>query len=209
MFYEARFPSNVSYGASGGAGWSTRITDSDAGYRNTQAMWAVPRGRWTIAHECKYPFEWAELIAFHRVMQGKLHGFRFQDWSDYQCDFTNGATYLCSDGQVRLAKVYAVHDEIADTARYVYRVITKPQPYIQISTEGCVIDHTTGIVSGATPGVTVWSGYFDVPARFDTDLPQMTYDSHGVSGGIVSWHGVEIVEILPEDIDTVTLAGGG
>lgn len=201
MFYECRFPSNVSYGAIGGAGWSTRVSDGDGGYRDAQQMWTQPRGRWTVTHECKYPQEWAELIAFHRLMQGKLHGFRFQDWSDYEANFVNGATYMCPDGLVRLAKLYTVYDPLSGIARTDWRIITKPQPYtVEFNTEGVVLDYTTGTVTGATPEATVWRGFFDVPCRFDSDLPQMQYDSYGHDGGIVSWHGVEIVELPPDEI---------
>ena len=204
--YEIRFPTNVSYGAVGGAGWSTRVTGSDGGYTMQQAMWSVPRGRWTISHELRTPEEWHELIAFHRIMMGKLHGFRFQDWSDYTVDTGAGGLAQGSDTALQLYKAYRVTDDASGITQESQRIIVKPQPYtVTIYYDGTAmdpqpaIDYTTGLVTVAPPASGhgyAWTGNFDVPVRFDIDMPELTYENYNN----VAWRGIQIVELLPKDL---------
>ncbi len=209
-FFEARFPTNVSYGAIGGAGWSTRVVDTDGGYTFRQAMWVDPRGKWTIDHELRTPAEWAELITFHRVMEGKLHGFRFLDWSDFTVEDSQLGLILNTTGTtMQMFKKYRVTDTATSAFQEYHRKILKPQPdgqlfpltIFQDGVEMVVqptVDFATGIVSvSSTDGhIYSWTGSFDVPVRFDTDLPNLAYDDFN----IVSWRGITIVELLPQDL---------
>lgn len=213
-FLEIRFPTNVSYGAMGGAGWSTLVYQSDGGFTLSDPKWATPRGRWTVSHKSRTPSEWATLIALHRLAQGRLNGFRFQDWMDFTTVLTsgvsNGSMNEFAAGQFQLQKKYAVTDTANNVTTTVFRTIIKPQPntvtiYDGVTNAviggGIFIDYTTGIITGLTPGHSYyWTGQFDVPVRFDNDRPSLSYDFHGAGGGGVSWDNIELVELLGTEL---------
>jgi uncharacterized protein (TIGR02217 family) len=194
MFIEARFPINISYGAIGGCGWSTRIVTSDGGFEYRQALWELTRGRWNVGHELRSPAEWAELIAFPRLARRRLYGFRFQEWTAYQLPAGQGVLITNSQGQVQLTKPYLTADPVNGTIVTSYRSIQKPQPgTVTFDPPGPTVDYATGVVSDGTVGATTWGGNFDVPVRFDTDLPELSYD---LPDG-VGWRGIPVVEIRP------------
>jgi uncharacterized protein (TIGR02217 family) len=83
-FHEVQFPPDISYGASGGPGYSTTVVTTVSGHERRNANWAMARGRWNVAHGLKKREQVAELIAFFRARRGRAHGFRFKDWTDYQ-----------------------------------------------------------------------------------------------------------------------------
>jgi uncharacterized protein (TIGR02217 family) len=200
-FYEVRLPTNVSYGAVGGSGWSTRVTDSDGGFTQRQQLWQNTRGRWVVSHRFRTPAEWLELISLHRLACGKLHGFRFKDWSEFTAEPGEGFVAPDENSVLRLYKAYVVTDVVNSSTQTVYRPIVKPVPdTVVFDPVGPTVDYRTGITTGAENNHG-WSGEFDVPVRFDTDIPSLSYDSFGPSGGIVSWDNIEVVEILKQDLE--------
>lgn len=70
-FHEIQFPPDISYGASGGPGHSTRIVTTVSGHEWRNANWAMARGRWNVAHGLKKREQVAELIAFSRARRGR------------------------------------------------------------------------------------------------------------------------------------------
>lgn len=195
-FLEVRFPTNVSYGAVGGQNWSTRVVETDAGFEFRQQMWDRTRGHWHVGHNLRTPEEWAVLIAFHRLVRGKLYGFRFQDWTDYT-DGGQGRVRLNSKGNLQLAKKYSLTTLVTPTTTLTdYRFITKPQPNTITFNASCVVDYATGEVSGPEAAQDVaWAGQFDVPARFDIDAPELSMDLPSGAG----WRGIPIIEIRVSD----------
>jgi|ERR1035437_3389999 uncharacterized protein (TIGR02217 family) len=205
MFMECRFPINISYGARGGAGWCTRVEANDGGYELRSPRFAemsggealvlpLQRGRWMVAHQLRNPAEWATLIAFHRLARGRLHGFRFQDWSDFQ-DEGAGVLVTNAVGYPQLAKQYSFPDYITGLPVFVNRIIYKPQPGSVVFSDASALDYTTGVVTGGTVGTTTWTGKFDVPVRFDVDHCELHYRDFN----IVDWPGVPIAELHIKD----------
>lgn len=207
-FLELRFPTNISYGAIGGQGWSTRVVTTDAGYEYRQQLWAQTRGKWTVGHNLRTATQWAQLVAFHRLVNGRTLGFRFQDWTDYT---DNGAGTISQNAssQWQLTKVYSLTDLFSTTWNN-NRLISKPQPgtvnfflngspYTFVNSAND-LDYTTGVclaqagTGDPVPGsgdVYTWTGQFDVPCRFDVDEPEMSYD---IPTG-VGWRGIPIIEL--------------
>ncbi len=204
-FMEIVFPENVSYGAVGGQGWSTRVVVTDAGYEYRQQLWAQTRGRWVVGHNLRSATEWATLIAFHRLALGRTMGFRFKDWTDYTDGGTGGLSQNAS-GLWQLTKTYSQTDLVSAQVYTSARLISKPRPTsVAFSLNGTpytfvasTLDYTTGVVTFRTgdpvPGVGnvyTWTGNFDLPARFDTDDPQLSVDLPTAVG----WRGIPIVEL--------------
>jgi uncharacterized protein (TIGR02217 family) len=141
------------------------------------------------------------LVALHRLVQGRLYGFRFKDWSEFTAKAGEGFVRADENGVLRLAKAYTVTDEVYSTTQTVFRWIVKPVPGTVVFSppRSSTVDYSTGQTTGAVAN-DGWSGEFDTPVRFDVDMPALSYDSFGPSGGIVSWHDIGVVELLKQDL---------
>lgn len=83
-FLEIRFPTEISYGASGGAEFSTDVTVLGSGFEQRNARWATPRAQWNVATAIKSSVELDQVFDFFRVAKGRLNGFRWKDWMDFK-----------------------------------------------------------------------------------------------------------------------------
>ncbi|PIR39599.1 MAG: hypothetical protein COV35_03590 [Alphaproteobacteria bacterium CG11_big_fil_rev_8_21_14_0_20_39_49] len=195
-FHEIQFPSDISYGSSGGPEFSTDVIITHSGYEQRNVNWSDARAVYNVSHGIKTQGQLDSLIAFFRARQGRAYGFRFKDWSDYNITGQQIGVGDDSTTQFQLVKQY-----ISSPAT-ITRSIKKPVSgtvniYIddveQVS--GVSVDSTTGIVTFTTPPtqdeVITADFEFDVPVRFDTDRLSASLDSYGVN----SWNNIPIVEI--------------
>jgi uncharacterized protein (TIGR02217 family) len=184
-----RFPEYLAPGMVGGPSWRTEIVELMSGHEQRNAAWALPRQRYRINVHNLTQTQIEGLIAFMRITQGRLNGFRFRDPADYAAAGSAGVVTLISGNDYQLYKRYTSGANTAD------RKIIKPVRAISVAGGGTYsVNYTTGVVtrsSGAVP--TGWTGSFDVPVRFGID--EMAVDVHRVSvGGSFSWD-VELVEL--------------
>ena len=119
-FREVEFPPDISYGASGGPGYSTTVITTVSGHERRNANWAMARGRWNVAHGLKKREQVAELIAFFRARRGRVYGFRFKDWTDYDASAQSLGIGDGATTSFQLVKHYASGGELET------RLITKP-----------------------------------------------------------------------------------
>jgi uncharacterized protein (TIGR02217 family) len=197
-FHEVQFPPDISYGASGGPGYSTTVVTTVSGHERRNANWAQARGRWNVAHGLKKREQVAALIAFFRARKGRAYGFRFKDWTDYQAfaqllGVGNGTTTTFqlvkrySSGVV--VEVRTITKPVAGTVR-VYRDGVEAE-------SGWSVNTTTGLVTftnAPAPGVQVTADFeFDVPVRFDSDQMDITVETYQLG----SWQQIVLLEIRP------------
>lgn len=194
-FVETQFPTDISYGSSGGPEYATDVVVSSNGYERRNVNWEQARARYNVAHGVKTKAQLDTLIAFFRARKGRAFGFRFKDWTDFQATETLGI----ADGvqtQFQLIKSY-VNGAVTET-----RIIKKPvtgsiQVYRNASLQsaGVSVDSTTGIVTFATApaaGQIISASFeFDVPVRFDTDRLSASLDAYGTH----SWLDIPLVEV--------------
>lgn len=143
------------------------------------------------------------IYRYWRVVRGRTTGFRVQDPSDYLSTSlgyrnstedpeptpTDQPLYEVegsSGGQYQLYKQYSIGDDT--TALIEERIITKPVAgKIRVANElgeeqsssRWSLDVTTGILTPDTSFVgtpTTWGGEFDIPVRFDSELPRRVED---------------------------------
>jgi uncharacterized protein (TIGR02217 family) len=196
-FLEVRFPSDISYGATGGPTYSTDVVAMFSGHEQRNSNWKNARSRYNISTGVKTEEQWQALISFFRSCKGKAYGFRFKDWGDYKGIKQRIAI---SDGmkhEFQLIKTYSSGDTL------VTRIIKKPvKNTVKIYQQSnlrrefdYLVDYTTGIVTFAeapASGAIIMADFeFDVPVRFDTDELQLSIDSFN-SG---SWSGINLIEI--------------
>lgn len=195
-FTEVQFPTDISYGATGGPMFLTDIVTSLSGHEQRNSKWSQSRAKYNVASGVKTETQWQALIAFFRARMGKAVGFRFKDWSDYTCENSEIGTGDDTTIEFQLVKIYS-SGSVA-----VSRDITKPvagtvniyvDSVLQVS--GVTVDTTTGIVTfdtaPATDEVITADFEFDVPVRFDTDELALSMDSFDAG----SWSSIPLIEV--------------
>lgn len=195
-FHEVQFPSDISYGSSGGPEFSTDVVITHSGHEQRNINWSDARAVYNVSHAIKTKTQLDNLIAFFRARQGRAYGFRFKDWSDYK---VTGQEIGIGNGvatQFQLVKKYI------SAATTISRNIKKPvasslKIYLNgvEKVSGVILDSTSGLVTLApapASSVIITADFeFDVPVRFDTDRLSASLDNYGVN----SWNNIPIVEI--------------
>lgn len=195
-FVEVQFPTDISYGSSGGPEYATDVVASSSGYEQRNINWAQARARYNVAHGVKTKAQLDALIAFFRARKGRAHGFRFKDWTDYQA-----TAEAIGTGNGVLTQFQLVRNYISGGSTET-RIIKKPvlgsvQVYKNavLQSSGVSVDTTTGMVTFATPptaGQAITATFqFDVPVRFDTDKLSASLDAYGIH----SWQDISLVEV--------------
>jgi len=184
-FHEIQFPTDISYGSSGGPEFSTEVVELGSGYEQRNINWAYARARYNVAYGVKTAAQMTALIAFFNARKGRAHGFRFKDWTDYTATAQDIGTGDGTEDDFQLYKHYT------DAQGTYARKITKPvagSVHIYFDsveqTEGWDIDTATGIVTFTAPpaeGVAITATFeFDVPVRFESDHLPASIDAHNI-----------------------------
>ena len=87
-FHAVRAPDNISRGARGGPERRTQIAELTSGAEERNASWANSRRRYDVAYGIRRVDDLAAVVAFFEARSGRLHGFRFKDWADFECCLT-------------------------------------------------------------------------------------------------------------------------
>lgn len=189
-FVEVQFPTDISYGATGGPMFLTDVVTTVSGHEQRNSKWSQARARYNVASGVKTEAQWQSLIAFFRARRGKAVGFRFKDWSDYQA--INQPLQSLGDDAYQMVKRYISGAVVAE------RIITKPvagtvklyrNSLLQAS--GWSVDTATGIITTALTGTLTVDYDFDVPVRFDTDELALSMDSFNAG----SWNNIPLIEV--------------
>jgi uncharacterized protein (TIGR02217 family) len=189
-FHEVRFPNNISRGARGGPERRTQIVELASGDEERNASWANSRRRYDVSYGIRRADDLAAVVAFFEARNGRLHGFRFRDWSDYKSGLPSNVPspldQLIGTGDGTTSTFQLVKHYTSGAQSWT-RAITKPVAgSVRMALDGVEqstgwsIDTTTGVITfAAAPGsgVTVTAGFeFDVPVRFDSDTLDVTLD---------------------------------
>ncbi len=189
-FHEVRFPDDISRGARGGPERRTQIVELASGDEERNASWANSRRHYDAAYGIRRADDLAAVVAFFEARNGRLHGFRWEDWADWKSCLPSGTpaatdqTIGKGDGATtdfQLVKVYSSGSQSWT------RTITKPVAGTVLvaidgteQTSGWSVDTTTGLITFSTApasGAAITAGFeFDVPVRFDTDALDVTLD---------------------------------
>ncbi len=196
-FVEEVFPDDVSYGASGGPEFSTRVTQARNGAEFRNVEWEHPRCRFTVAHAVKTKEQLEELVAFFRARKGRAVGFRFKDWSDFE-----GKNQLIGIGDA-VGKNFQLVKFYGNLVGYEKRIINKPMiGSVKIrlddqNYENFSVNYSTGMVQFAEPpaeNVQIRADFeFHVPVRFDVDWLSASETSFGKFG----WNDIQLLEVKP------------
>ncbi len=210
-FHEVRFPTAISFGATGGPERRVEIVALTSGREKRNLRLAHSRRHFDAGTGVRSLADLYEIIAFFEARRGSYHGFRFRDPFDMKSCAPDAAPSPSDqllgigDGATagfRLVKRYGVGGDAYS------RPILKPvQATVRIAVGGIEkmspadysVDHATGgitFASGAIPppGAQVTAGFeFDLPVRFDTERLSVNLSAFK-AGQIPS---IPIIEVEP------------
>ena len=117
-FDEIRFPESISYNSQRGPEYVTTIYENETHVEHRIGRTPVGRLRYIVSKDLLSISDIKDLGAFFRGRRGRLYGFRYKDWEDYEVsdeiiDTSAGTT-------AQLVKTYQ------DTLRQETRTINKP-----------------------------------------------------------------------------------
>jgi uncharacterized protein (TIGR02217 family) len=184
-FHEVRFPTNISFGSTGGPERRTEIVTLANGFEERNTPWADSRRRYDAGIGLRGLDDLEELLMFFEARSGQLHGFRWKDWTDFR-SAAPSAPISALDQPIGQGdgtqQVFSLVKEYRSGAQVYRRPIRKPvaeRVVVAVNGEpllpgsGFEVDGTNGTVSlsvAPDPGTTITAGFeFDVPVRFDTD----------------------------------------
>lgn len=195
-FSNQRFPTDISFGSSGGPRYSTDILTSNNGKEYRNANFLTGRNYYNINQTICNKDQLLRLISFFRAMRGRAIAFRFKDWLDYSAQ---GQLIAIADGvtsEFQLIKTYAV-DDIQEV-----RKITKPvkdtvKIYLNTSIAGdYMVDYDQGLINFNNPpphGARITADFeFDIMVRFDIDQISAGLDGHEIH----SLNDITLVEVI-------------
>jgi uncharacterized protein (TIGR02217 family) len=182
-FHEVRFPTAIAFGSTGGPERKTEIVALGSGFEERNAVWANSRRRYDVGSGVKTLDDLAAVTAFFEARLGRLYGFRFKDFADFQSCAPGGAVspldQLVGTGDGTTTQFQLVKTYVSGPANWVRRIVKPVAGSVRIAVGGtelsgaATIDTTTGVVSFTAPpasGLAITAGYaFDAAARFDTD----------------------------------------
>lgn len=87
----ASLPDCIALGAAGGPMFSTDVIIVRAGYESRNANWSQSRRKYDISTGIKYKWEFQAVSDLFHAVGGRLDGFRFKDWADFEATTTTGA----------------------------------------------------------------------------------------------------------------------
>lgn len=88
-FHEVLFPTDISYGSSGGPKWKTAVWGADSGFEARVQAWESVRAEYDVSFGVQSEAQAETLTSFFMNRQGRAYAFRFKDWNDYALDNTH------------------------------------------------------------------------------------------------------------------------
>jgi uncharacterized protein (TIGR02217 family) len=200
-FVEARFPEPYAERSSIGPGVNAVVINSDSGEMERVTHVTEPKVSFIISKEYRNKLDMETILHFFLCRKGRLSGFRMKDITDFQCldehviGTGNGVltTFQLIKNYISGAFVQQrniTKPVVSTCVVYINSVAASPQP---------TINPATGVVTFATPptGTISWTGTYDVPTRFDSDILSISIPSGFDFYDIESIGFIEIMNTLP------------
>lgn len=154
-FYETpRFPDCIAFGARGGPSFFTELIAVASGAEQRNEVWQYARCKWDVGHAVRPEGDMWDLISFFRSMRGRLHGFRFKDWSDYQSDAGGAGIIGTGVGSGTPEALQLFKRYTPGASPYDLRIIQKPvEGTVTVTRNGIpaasgwTLDSTTGLIT--------------------------------------------------------------
>jgi uncharacterized protein (TIGR02217 family) len=208
-FHEVQFPTDISKGSAGGPERRTDIVTLRSGFEERNTIWANSRRRYDASLGLRSLDDLYDVIQFFEARSGRLHAFRWKDWSDYR-SASPVKTALSSDqligvGTGALTTFQLIKRYTSGGIEWIRNIRKPVAGTVLVEVAGVTktlgthytLDTTTGIItflagSIPAPGQNVKAGFwFDVPVRFDTDYLSISVEAFE-AGSVPS---IDILEV--------------
>ena len=207
-FDDVRFPTAISRGCSGGPERRTDVVTTASGREERNSRWANSRRKYNMGFGVKTIAQLHDVIQFFEGRRGKLHSFRFKDFTDFKSSAANEVPQrtdqILGTGTGVLAAFQLVKHYGGPSRDYVRNITAPVVGTVLVAVNGVAslaftLNAVTGVITfnaGSIPatGAVVTAGFeFDVPVRFDTD--EITVNlKHFEAGDIPE---IPLLEVLP------------
>jgi len=201
-FFEERLPDCYTFGARGGPMFSTEVVTTAGGQQFANQNWTLPLARYDISSGIKTRVDFEELQAFFYNVGGRRDGFRFKAWPDFEGEdqpsvLLTGSTYQMQRAYVKGARTFlrTIYKPVSGTI-FIHRITSGGV----VSLISPTIDYTNGqfTVTGHSTGDRYrWTGEFDLPVRFGSDVMEAEVVNKKGSTGelLIGWPNVQVTEI--------------
>lgn len=209
-FHDVRFPTRVSFGATGGPERRNEIVQLNSGREKRNARFRASRRHYDAGTGIRSLEDLQDVIAFFEARRGSLHAFRFRDPFDMKSCRPQGAPSATDqvigtgDGITLRFALVKTYGESEDAYA---RPITRPvAESVVVAVDGVekrapqdfTVDAASGEIvfdadSVPADGAVITAGFlFDVPVRFDTESLQISLTAFN-AGQIPA---VPLIEVL-------------
>lgn len=180
-----RFPSDISYGATGGPTKSVEVITVKSGSEKRNKNWKEPLYRFDVSHGVKTQEQLDELIEFFLdIGDGKLNAFRFKNWSEWEVFKNKSYITRPTNNTLKLFKSY-----LTSTKRITKVVDGTLNLYANdvLVTSGYDLNIDTGIITLSNPAtypvettLFTFDCEFDFWVRFDTNEMMPSIDNYNI-----------------------------
>ena len=196
-FANVRLDENIERGSSGGPGFNTSVVQLANGHEKRNQEWDQARARWDVGYGIQNAAGYQSIVEFFSARRGRLQGFLFKDWSDFQV--VNG--FLATgDGSTTQLQLYKRYGDLTDGFydRLLFKIVPGTISFTangsddtgnwSVNTDTGVATRGAGLVNSVE-----YRGTFEfyVPMRFDLD--RITVSLEQVEAGAIP--NIPIVEL--------------
>lgn len=207
-FHDVRFPTAISFGATGGPERRVETISLTSGREQRNLRQSRSRRRFDAGTGVRALDDLSEIVAFFEARRGALHAFRFRDPFDYRScapgrkPAATDQVIELGDGQrtqFQLTKTYGQGADayIRDIALPMEETVSVAVDGVLLAANAFAVDHLSGKVTlseAPRDGAAVSAGFlFDIAARFDADRLEISLSSFK-AGQIPS---IPILEVFP------------
>lgn len=196
-FYDSLiFPEKISFGAQGGPSWLTQIVMTGGGLEYRNQPHRNQTCTFNVGHAARKEDTFAIVANLYWRVRGRLHGFRYKDWTDYMSTQMGGAGVFIQ----LTSTTFQAYKQYSGVGSPTYERKIQKLSATPTLTSGTAVtpvwDLNTGILTVASGVPTGWSGSFHVPMRFDIDDAQFQIINRNVTEGLIlGWQSIPLREL--------------
>jgi uncharacterized protein (TIGR02217 family) len=194
-----RFPDTVSEGAIGGPVFNTHVYEGYSGVEQRGVAWRRPRHTYKIDFGIRTDDDMYDVREFFMSMKGRLTGFRYKDWSDFELSAETIGTGDGSTTEFQITKTYTsgALSFVRNIFKIVASTVTVTVNSVEV-TEGVdyTVNYNTGVITFSvaptnTHAIAV-TCEFDVPVRLDSEQMESTHSGYNVQ----EWGQITLIELV-------------
>lgn len=216
-FHDVQFPTDISYGSSGGPVFSTVVIETESGAEHRVSRWNDPRHQYDAVYGIRDHEDIARVKEFFIARKGKANAFRWKDWTDYTSNPTDPsfaqtagtADQILGVGDGTVSTFQLCKSYNSGPVSYVRKIEKPVEGTVRIwlngveQLSGWSVNTDSGLITFTSPPsntvVVAASFQFDVPVRFMDDDLLAKIDNW--SSGSLSIGIIEIVDPASSNVD--------